>query len=54
MDEIERVAEAVRQALVDLSEATVTETEVAGDAQSFNVQIGDQNVNVAVGGSVSA
>lgn len=54
MTGIEQVAETVRAALVDMSGATVSETEVEGDAQAFDVQIGDDNVVVNIGGAVTA
>jgi hypothetical protein len=54
MTGIEQVAETVRAALVEISGATVSEQSVEGDATSFDVQVGDDNVNVTIGGPVSA
>lgn len=53
MTGIEQVAQAVHAALVDMSGATVSEQTVEGDAKAYTVHIGDENVTVNVGSSVS-
>jgi hypothetical protein len=53
MSAIDDVSRVVSDALQSMSDSTVSEQDVSGDAHRYDVQIGDENVTVNVGGAVS-
>jgi hypothetical protein len=48
----ERVSRAVSDALTSMQDSTVSEQDVGDDAKKFDVQVGDENVVVNIGGAV--
>jgi hypothetical protein len=53
MSAVDEVSKVVSDALQSMEDSTVHEQDVGGDARAFDVQIGDENVTVNVGGAVS-
>jgi hypothetical protein len=48
----ERVSRAVSDALTSMQDSTVSEQDVGDDAKKYDVQVGDENVVVNIGGAV--
>ena len=52
MSAIDDVSRVVSDALQHMEGSTVSEQDVSGDAKKYDVQIGDENVVVNIGGAV--
>lgn len=48
----ERVARTVNDALTSMADSEVSETDVGDNAKQYDVQVGDDNVVVNIGGAV--